>query len=186
MTTSQPSVGDFLAVYEPLLAEGREIVSIHLSAGISGTYETAVQARDSSSRRQGRRADPRRGLEDGRRRNGDGGAGGGQRSRRGRGSGRGGRRARAGARDSAQGVVRGGHARVPAPRRPDRGRGRWIGSTLKIKPILTFEEEVTPVERVRTRSRAIERLVGYARQRHEDGADAWVVQHIQDPETAAS
>jgi len=44
VTTSQPSVGDFLAVYEPLLAEGREIVSIHLAAGISGTYESAVQA----------------------------------------------------------------------------------------------------------------------------------------------
>ena len=29
-TTSQPSVGDFIAVYEPLLAEGRDIVSIHL------------------------------------------------------------------------------------------------------------------------------------------------------------
>ena len=28
----------------------------------------------------------------------------------------------------------------------------WIGSTLKIKPILTLEEEITPVERVRTRA----------------------------------
>jgi DegV family protein with EDD domain len=45
-TTSQPSVGDFLSVYSPLLAEGREIVSIHLSAGISGTCESARQARD--------------------------------------------------------------------------------------------------------------------------------------------
>ena len=36
-TTSQPSVGDFLAVYEPLLDSGRDIVSIHLAAGISGT-----------------------------------------------------------------------------------------------------------------------------------------------------
>ena len=36
VTTSQPSVGDFISVYEPLLAEGREIVSIHLSSGISG------------------------------------------------------------------------------------------------------------------------------------------------------
>ena len=44
-TTSQPSVGDFTAVYEPLLAGGREIVSIHLSAGISGTCESAEQAR---------------------------------------------------------------------------------------------------------------------------------------------
>jgi DegV family protein with EDD domain len=45
-TTSQPSVGDFIAVYEPLLDAGREIVSIHISAGISGTYEAAVQAKD--------------------------------------------------------------------------------------------------------------------------------------------
>src|SRR5438045_1240501 len=44
-TTSQPSVGDFLAVYEPLLDDGREIVSIHLAAGISGTFETAEQAK---------------------------------------------------------------------------------------------------------------------------------------------
>src|SRR4051795_9633121 len=45
-TTSQPSIGDFLAVYEPLLAEGREVVSIHISAGISGTFEAAGQARE--------------------------------------------------------------------------------------------------------------------------------------------
>jgi DegV family protein with EDD domain len=38
VTTSQPSVGDFISVYEPLLADGKEIVSIHLSSGISGTY----------------------------------------------------------------------------------------------------------------------------------------------------
>src|SRR5438093_12484377 len=43
-TTSQPSIGDFLAVYEPLLAEGRDVVSIHLSGGISGTVEAARQA----------------------------------------------------------------------------------------------------------------------------------------------
>ena len=60
----------------------------------------------------------------------------------------------------------------------------WLGSALQIKPILTLEEEITPVERVRTRRRAFERMVEYARQRHDDGADAWVVQHIQDPETA--
>jgi fatty acid kinase fatty acid binding subunit len=40
------------------------------------------------------------------------------------------------------------------------------------------------VERVRTRRRAFERMVEYARRRHADGADAWVVQHIQDHETA--
>src|SRR5262249_54854160 len=45
-TTSQPSIGDFLAVYEPLLGEGREVVSIHISSGISGTFEAAGQARE--------------------------------------------------------------------------------------------------------------------------------------------
>ena len=58
-TTSQPSVGDFVALYEPLLAEGREIVSIHISAGISGTYDSALQAREQLARlRRRRRADP--------------------------------------------------------------------------------------------------------------------------------
>ena len=66
------------------------------------------------------------------------------------------------------------------------GARAWIGSALKIKPILTLEEEITPIERVRTRARSIERLRGYARQRHESGLDAWVVQHIQDPEAATS
>src|SRR5829696_6957524 len=45
-TTSQPSLGDFLATYEPLVDEGREILSIHLSGGISGTVQAAEQARD--------------------------------------------------------------------------------------------------------------------------------------------
>src|SRR3954468_4758740 len=36
-TTSQPSVGDFTAVYEPLLAAGDDVVSVHISGGISGT-----------------------------------------------------------------------------------------------------------------------------------------------------
>ena len=45
-STSQPSVGDFLAVYEPLLDAGADIVSIHISAGISGTCGAAEQARE--------------------------------------------------------------------------------------------------------------------------------------------
>ena len=44
-TTSQPSVGDFTAVYEPLLAEGKEVVSVHISGGLSGTPEAARQAK---------------------------------------------------------------------------------------------------------------------------------------------
>src|SRR3954454_14298150 len=43
-TTSQPSVGDFVATYEPLLAQGQDVLSIHISAGLSGTSEAARQA----------------------------------------------------------------------------------------------------------------------------------------------
>src|SRR3954464_1644357 len=45
-STSQPSVGDFLEVYEPLLETGSDVLSIHLSGGISGTVHAAEQARD--------------------------------------------------------------------------------------------------------------------------------------------
>ncbi len=60
----------------------------------------------------------------------------------------------------------------------------WLGGALKIKPILTCEDEITPIERVRTAGRAFERMVDYLRVRHDDGADAWVVQHIQAPAEA--
>jgi DegV family protein with EDD domain len=61
----------------------------------------------------------------------------------------------------------------------------WLGTALKIKPILTLENEITPIERVRTSGRALERLTDYAEQRKADGADGWVVQHIQAPDEAA-
>ena len=37
---------------------------------------------------------------------------------------------------------------------------------------------------MRTSARALERLANYAEQRKADGADGWVVQHIQAPEEA--
>src|ERR1700682_1687749 len=43
-TTSQPSIGDFLEVWEPLIEAGQDVVSIHLAGGISGTCEAARQA----------------------------------------------------------------------------------------------------------------------------------------------
>ena len=65
------------------------------------------------------------------------------------------------------------------------GASAWIGSTLRVKPILTIEDgQMMPVERVRTSERAFERLVDYARQRHASGADAWVVQHVRSPDAA--
>src|SRR3954453_7257862 len=49
-TTSQPSVGDFVSVYEPLLAAGNDVISIHISAGLSGTPEAARQAAEALER----------------------------------------------------------------------------------------------------------------------------------------
>lgn len=43
-TTSQPSVGKFVELYEKLSQEYDEIISIHLSSGISGTYQGAFTA----------------------------------------------------------------------------------------------------------------------------------------------
>jgi DegV family protein with EDD domain len=183
-TTSQPSVGDFVAVYEPLLAEGRDIVSIHLSAGISGTCESALAARE-------RLIDDGKGGErihvmDSR------SAAGGQgllvlTAANAAASGADG----AGALDAAERTRQALKMWFAIDTLEYLRRGgrigsaqAWLGSALQIKPILTLEEEITPVERVRTRRRAFERMVGFGRERQADGADAWVVQHIHDHETA--
>jgi len=39
--TSQPAVGAFVETYKALIAEGKEIVSIHISSRLSGTFESA-------------------------------------------------------------------------------------------------------------------------------------------------
>ena len=64
------------------------------------------------------------------------------------------------------------------------GAQAWVGSAFRIKPILTVESEITPVERVRTSRRAFERMVDLLRTCHDDGADAYMVQHIQAPREA--
>jgi fatty acid kinase fatty acid binding subunit len=183
-TTSQPSVGDLVSVYEPLLAAGKEIVSVHISGEISGTVEAAKQARERlvAEGRGGERIH----VFDSRSACG--------------GMGLSALAAAVVARtggDAQEALARARQAREELKmwfaidtleylRRGGRigGAAAWIGSALKIKPILTLEEEITPVERVRTRARSIERLHDYALQRHESGADAWVVQHIQDFEAA--
>lgn len=45
-TTSQPSPGDFEKVYSSLLKKYDEILSIHISSKVSGTYNSAIQAAD--------------------------------------------------------------------------------------------------------------------------------------------
>lgn len=42
--TTQPPIGEFVALFDELAKDYDEIISIHLSSGISGTYQGAVQA----------------------------------------------------------------------------------------------------------------------------------------------
>jgi DegV family protein with EDD domain len=41
-TTSQPSPGDFAAIYQKIAKKDKEILSIHISAGLSGTVNAAI------------------------------------------------------------------------------------------------------------------------------------------------
>lgn len=180
-TTSQPSIGDFLAVWEPLLDQGRDIVSIHLASGISGTCEAARQARELLRERGEHER-----IEVIDSESACGGVG---------------LLALAacaaaqGGADRAAVVERVRETRrvlkmwfcldtLEYLRRGGRvGKAQaWLGTTLRIKPILSMEREIVPVERVRTAGRAFERMVQYARELHEAGSDGWVVQHIQAPE----
>lgn len=43
-TTSQPPIGEFVQLFEKLSQDYDEVVSIHLSSGISGTYQGAITA----------------------------------------------------------------------------------------------------------------------------------------------
>jgi hypothetical protein len=43
-TTSQPSPGDFASVYRDLAADDPDILSIHMSSGLSGTFNSARTA----------------------------------------------------------------------------------------------------------------------------------------------
>ncbi|HEY6761719.1 MAG TPA: DegV family protein [Baekduia sp.] len=182
-TTSQPSIGDFLAVYEPLAEQGKDIISVHIAGGISGTPETARQAAtEIATKFPGRRVE----VIDTRTACG--------------GIGLCALAAAAAASTSADldAVVARTNAAADAMKiwfavdtleflkRGGRiGTAQaWLGGALKIKPILTIDREITPVERVRTSGRAFERMVDYLKARHEDGADGWVVQHIQAHEQA--
>lgn len=179
-TTSQPSVGDFIDVYEPLLDEGLEIVSLHLSAGISGTCESARQAVERLTA-EGKGGERIRLFDSRSTAGGLGmcvlsaaaaahqGAGADEVLSRAQ-------RAREGMKiwfavDTLEYLRRGG--RIGAA-------SAWVGTALKVKPILTLEEQVEPVERVRTSSRAYARLVDYARECRDRGTVMWALQHIQD------
>lgn len=159
-TTSAPSVGDFLAVYEPLLNETDEIVSIHISSKLSATYNNACQAAKQLSDR-GARIEVVDSLS-----------------------------VSFGLSFLAQAAARAASAgasvdeiRAIADRMIPRlrilvvldtleyvrrggriGRARaFLGAVLRVKPILSFRDgEVHPEERVRTKALALERLLQIA------------------------
>ncbi len=157
-TTSQPSVGAFLECYRHLAARGEPIVSIHVSSKLSGTWNSAQQARqhpdvvsgrvpievvDSESVSMGLGLIVLAAAE------------------------------AAAAGESLQEVVKTARQAAAKTRvlflvdtleylqRGGRiGKAQaFLGSVLNIKPLLEVREgEVLPVERVRTRSKALERL----------------------------
>jgi DegV family protein with EDD domain len=184
-STSQPSVGDFLACYEPLAEAGRDIVSIHIASGLSGTYESAREAarviEDKGLRGRVEVVDGQTGA---------GGLG---------------CLVLAAAEAAEQGRPQ--QQVVEAVDSTRRGLEMWfcldtleylrrggrigaaqalVGSALKIKPILTFGTEIAPVGRVRTKKRALERMVAYLHELRERGASAWIVQHAQSQDDAAT
>jgi DegV family protein with EDD domain len=177
--TSQPSVGDFLAVYEPLAAAGHHIVSIHLAEGLSGTCQSA---REAAKALDGGRVE----VLDAE--TGSGGLGlmilaAAQAARDGADA------------DAVVAAARDARARLEMWFCLDtleflRKGGRigaaqaLLGSALQIKPILTFGTEIAPVGRVRTRRRAFERMVAYLHELREAGAREWIVQHAQSRDDA--
>ncbi len=175
-STSQPSIGDFLAVWQPLLDAGEEIISVHIAEGISGTVRAAEQARDQLGELAARVH-----VVDSRGACGIEGL----------------------MLMGADAVLRAGGSVTDALARMQqvhetirlvfavdtleylRRGGRigpaaaFLGTALKIKPLLRIDGEILPVERVRTSKKAFERLIDKLEECKQAGNDAWVIQHIQ-------
>jgi DegV family protein with EDD domain len=177
--SSPPTPEDFAAAYRPLLESGSGVISIHLSSTLSDTCAAARQA--------ARRLEAEAGAA-GRVAVVDSAGIGAQTALltvlAGRAARSGlptedvverARRARSEIRgwwlfDTLEYLRRGGRVGTAAA---------WLGSVLQVKPILTVESEMTAVERVRTRDRAVERLADLMRRQASLGADVWVVQHTR-------
>ena len=183
-STSQPSPGDFLTCFLPLVTAGRDVVSIHLAGGLSGTCESAREAARmvAEAGHAGR-------VEVVDSQTGAGGLG---------------LLVIAAARAATPGSSLDAVVQAVQDARQTldiwfcldtleylRRGGRigaaqaMVGTALKVKPILTFGSEIAPVGRVRTHRRAFERMVAYLRELNDRGASDWIVQHAQEPEDAA-
>lgn len=185
LSTSQPSVGEFLEVWEPLLAAGRDVVSVHLTSGMSGTMQTATQARvealskypdrtievvDSGSTAGGLALVVAAAL---------------------RASEAGGTAAEvvAAADETSRTMkVRFGVDTLDYLRRGGRiGRAQGLlGSTLQIRPILKLDggpgSQNETVEKIRTSAKMRQRLLRFFDEFAAEGLDAWMVMHVMAPE----
>jgi len=157
-TTSQPAPGTFAQVYEGLLADHEEILSLHISSKLSGTHEAATQGADMVAGDRIHVVDtemvsmPLALLVLA-------------------------ASAMAARGESARAVIQGIRpiqesmrvyfmvATLEYLRRGGRiGRaGALVGSMLRVKPVLTLQEgQVTPLERVRTQEKALSRVIELA------------------------
>lgn len=179
--TSQPSVGSFVETYERLLRDGAAaIVSIHISGKLSGTVNAARAARDTlpeparvvvvdsetvtAPLAYGVRAAAAA-------------------ARAGAGPEAVAAAARSAIRrthlvavlDTLEYLQKGGRI----------GRVRaWLGGVLSIKPIISVKDgEVVPVERVRTRTRALERMIELTAQ-HRDAVEVTLLHSCSEEEAA--
>ena len=181
-TTSQPSPGRFADAYQRLLADHDEVVSLHISERLSGTYAAAVQGAAIADP-QGERirvvdsamvsmplgllvlAAAQRAA--------DGG----------------GARAVEDLLDEVRPHV--GVFFVVATLENLRRGGRigrasaLLGSVLQVKPVLTIQDgEVTPLERVRTQEKAMARLVELVHDIDRGHGICAIVGHAAAPEAA--
>ncbi|MEH7095073.1 DegV family protein [Neobacillus vireti] len=166
-TTSQPPIGKFVELFEELATDYDAVISIHLSSGISGTYQGAVTAgtmvegikvypfdSEISCMVQGFYALEAADM-----------------------AGRGESPERIMSRleelkqsadayfmvDDLSNLQRGGRLSSAQA---------FIGSLLQVKPLLHFEEKViVPFEKIRTRKKALKRIVDLLGEAVSDGAD---------------
>ena len=180
-TTSQPSPARFADAYRPLLEAHDEIVSVHISARLSGTFASAEQAVDSlGARDRVHLVDstlasmPLGLLVLAAARMAQDGAGG------------------ASIAEEVERIRRGTNVYFGVKTLENLARGgrigrasALVGSILQVKPVLTIQAgEVTPLERVRTWERALSRIVELVRAVDTGKGVCAIVGHAVDEDSA--
>ncbi|NUT49195.1 MAG: DegV family protein [Saccharothrix sp.] len=179
VTTSRPTPGELAEVYRSVLAEGAEaVVSVHLSRDLSGTWEAARLAAEEVDPTRIRVVDSRAtGMGLGFAALAACAAGG---------DGEGAEKAAVAAAsrtkmffcvETLDHLRRGGRIGAAAA---------LVGTALAVKPLLHVDDgRIVPLEKVRTMSRAIGRLVDLAASAAGSGPVGLAVHHLAAPERAA-